>query len=181
MSATTRFSVPTDWSERWPCSTLAGCRVSMGEDANGDLVELTVTYDGKPVDTTDLDAAELEAAREQYVYVAEARSLGEAAGKAAASWVTDGNSDVAERGRVLAMMRAGDPAADDYLPRRPDLSGEFAGDPTPQSLFRDITGRDATTDADSDLMGRLADAWENGVADVFAPECERLLLTEVAE
>jgi hypothetical protein len=112
----------------------------------------------------------------------EARARGEDAAKAAASWVTDGNSDVAERARVLAMLRDGDPAADDYLPRRPDLSGEFADDLTPTRLFEEIIGRPPILDGldveskDGGTIDQIADAFEEGVSETFTQECERELI-----
>ena len=102
----------------------------------------------------------------------EALQLGQDAGIAAASWCFDGNSDPAERGRVLAMLRDGDPMAFDYLPSMPNLSGGWADDPTPLSLARDITGDD---DPSPELIDTLADTWESGVALTFESECERLL------
>lgn len=102
-----------------------------------------------------------------------ARELGEDAAKSAASWATDGNSDVAERRRVLEMLRNGDPAADDFIPRRPDLSGEFADAPTPQSVARELTGED---DPDSEIIDALADAWLDGVSDAFGPAVEAELI-----
>ena len=110
----------------------------------------------------------------------EAYNLGRDAGIAAASWCADGNSDRDERARVLAMMRDGDPQAFDFLPREPNLSGEWADDPTPTSVACEVTGWD-------DPLGMverfghaftddLADAWERGASDAFFLECERLLI-----
>lgn len=104
-----------------------------------------------------------------------ARALGEDAGRNAASWCVDGNSDRAERARVLAMMREGDPQAFDFLPPMPNLSGEWADDPTPGSLVEDVTGLsrwnvdDATTD-------EIVFAWDAGANIAFGAECERLLV-----
>lgn len=111
-----------------------------------------------------------------------ARKLGEEHARNAASWVVDGNSDRAERARVLAMMRDGDPAADQFLPRQPDLSGEFADAPTPRSIFEDITSMDAHAEATWNQGGycivadALCSAYEEGVGAVFQVECERLLI-----
>ena len=71
-------------------------------------------------------------------WIDKAYSVGVDRANMAASWTYDGNSDVEERARVLAMLRAGDPVAHDYLPRRPDLSGEFADALTPLSLVEEF-------------------------------------------
>jgi hypothetical protein len=111
-------------------------------------------------------------------WIAEARELGVDAAKDAASWVYDGNSDREERARVLAMLRDGDPAAYECLPRRPDLSGEYAGDPTPRSLYEDVTGDPSgrSEEEEQETADALADAFEEGVSDTFDSECERLLI-----
>jgi hypothetical protein len=100
---------------------------------------------------------------------AEARELGVDAAKCAASWTCDGNGDTNGYRQTLAMLDAGDPAADDRLPNMPDLSGEMAGDPTPLSLTRDVTGLD---DPGADVTDALATAWEEGVSETFTQACE---------
>ena len=116
----------------------------------------------------------------------EAYNLGRDAGIAAASWCYDGNSDPAERARVLAMLRDGDPEAFDYLPREPNLSGEWADEATPASVCEAILP-DTSTDGETtgewfdrtvsaDLCDALCDAWERGASDAFFLECERLLI-----
>jgi hypothetical protein len=116
-------------------------------------------------------------------WVAEARALGVEHAQNAADWAFDGNSDVDERARVLAMMQDGDPAAYDYLPAMPNLSGEWADSPTPRSLYERITGADAdqsVTDEEwqdiSPAIDALADAYEDGVSDTFGPACEAALV-----
>ena len=52
----------------------------------------------------------------------------------------------------------------DYLPPEPNLSGEWAGDLTPGRLFEDLTGEEAMTAADGDVVEALADAYEAGVS-----------------
>jgi hypothetical protein len=104
--------------------------------------------------------------------------LGADAGRSAASWVIDGNTSADHVARVVAMLEAGDPEADEYLPATPNLSGEWADDPTPLSLARDITGED---DPAPDAIDALADAFERGVAETFVPECERILRAALPE
>lgn len=115
----------------------------------------------------------------------EAYRLGCEAAVAAASWVIDGNTSAEHITRVLAMLDDGDPMAYDYLPARPDLSGEWADAPTPASLYEDIIG-ESYSEADDDaglasetlvgsVLDKIADAWEAGVSDTFKSECERIL------
>ncbi len=123
-------------------------------------------------------AAEVQRrAAEQQAY-----NMGRDAALAAASWVIDGNTKPEAIAYVVALLDAGDPAADDYLPARPDLSGEYADEPTPQSLAADILGADWQTHGynapdflPAEQVDALADAFERGAADHFEPECERIL------
>lgn len=106
----------------------------------------------------------------------EAYEAGVEAAKAAASWVIDGNTSQEHIAGVLALWDNGDPAVDECLPYCPDLSGQWAGDPTPLSLARDITGED---EPDPDLTDSLAEAFERGAMETFGPECERILRAAV--
>lgn len=116
-------------------------------------------------------------------YLAEASELGRDAGRAAASWIVDGNTDTAQIPGILKMLDDGDPRADDYMPRRPDLSGEWGGDPTPLSIAREITGKSPRYvlagerdprdgDPSPELIEALAKAWEEGVDETFSEACE---------
>lgn len=176
------FNVPSDWRQNWPLSKLAGCRVEITLD-DGDLVDLRAWTDTSAthvlIDTAELESAELSAVIEVYLWAPAARQLGAEAGTAAASWTCDGNSDVAECARVLAMLRDGDPQAFDYLPTTPNLSGEFADDPTPASIMADVVGTGANNYSDDDLgelMDALATAWEDGVSETFGSACEAELI-----
>lgn len=119
-------------------------------------------------------------------YESAARTLGIEAAKAAASWVTDGNVSVEHYERLARMMDDGDPALDDFLPTRPDLSGEWSGAPTPASLFEEVTGLDAhaeaswNQDAYQTALEAICDAWEAGVDETFEMECERLVREAIA-
>ena len=55
------IDVPTEWRSQWPLSVLAGHRVEATFSDNGDLVDLK-----SDTDTTDLEAAELDAVVETY-------------------------------------------------------------------------------------------------------------------
>lgn len=112
----------------------------------------------------------------------QAYELGAEHARRAASWI---EASEAQAQALLAMFEDGDPAIYDYLPREPNLSGEFADDPTPASLWETITGEQVDTFADlhSDAPGlaisALCDAYEEGVAETFTAECERILRAPV--
>lgn len=90
----------------------------------------------------------------------------------------DSRGTAAHAAYVLALMEDCDPAADDYLPQRPDLSGEWADVPTPLRLARDIMGiYDMNEDVASDVIDAIADAYETGVSDTFTDACESELRT----
>ncbi len=101
----------------------------------------------------------------------------------AASWTIEGTTKREAIPAVLAMLDDGDPRADDYLPRRPDLSGEWADGLTPASLAREV-GLDAdafgASDDASAEIDAACDAYEAGVTATFEPECERILRAAVA-
>lgn len=98
------------------------------------------------------------------------------AAKMAASWCTDGNTDQSHIKGVLKMLDDGDPEADDFLPRRPNLSGENVDEPTPQQLMIWIYGLCwEERDIIANRLEQVIEAWEQGVNDHFQLECERLL------
>jgi hypothetical protein len=123
---------------------------------------------------------------DRVLWVREAREQGEEAGKAAASYVIDGNQEDSHYARLERMMDEGDPALDDYLPARPNLSGEWADSMTPARLFEAITGLDAHAEASwnydgyQSVLEPLCDAWEAGVDETFGHECERLVREALA-
>lgn len=98
-----------------------------------------------------------------------AADRGREAAEAQASWTVDGNTKTEFVGDVLRMIEEGDPAGSDYLPAMPTLSGEWAGDPTPQSLARDIAGEDLP--GFDVVADELAEAWEEAVAERFESAC----------
>jgi hypothetical protein len=102
-----------------------------------------------------------------------ARALGHEAGRAAASWAFDGNTTGETYRRTLKMLDDGDPEVWDHLPDLPNLSGEWAGDPTPDSLAREILGV-AATDHDREVVDELCDAWEAAAQETFTAEIERM-------
>lgn len=104
--------------------------------------------------------------------LADARKLGEDAARSAASWMVDGNTDLEAARQVLEMMRNGDPAAYDYLPAMPNLSGEWADEMTPLKLYEEI-GLDEVPETMTDPY---CDAYEEGVSETFYPACEAELV-----
>lgn len=151
------------------CPESGGSIMSMLEETLRQVLRVAVVH------CVSGDKARAEEKRERLED--EAGERGREAARAAAGWAADGNSDVAERRRVLEMMRAGDPAADDYIPRLPDLSGEVAGDLTPVELARELTGED---DPEPELIDALAEAWGDAVSEEFGPAVERELIRFVA-
>ena len=103
--------------------------------------------------------------------IEEARELGRVAGRNAGSWAADGNTSADHIRRMLQWIEDGDPRADDCLPTYPNLSGEYADDPTPQSIARDIIGAHDDWYEPIDGADALADAWEEGVAETFMDAC----------
>jgi len=108
-------------------------------------------------------------------YEREAYELGAEHARIAASWV-DGNTSHDAIVRVVAMLDAGDPEAYDYLPREPNLSGEWADDLTPLRLVTEIAGDEIDPDP---IIDAVCEAYERGVSDTFEPECERILRAAV--
>jgi hypothetical protein len=105
----------------------------------------------------------------------EAYELGVTAAKNAASWAYDGNMSQRDIELRIKGLDEGDPAVWDLLPNEPNLSGEWADAPTPLSVARAILGTDIDDQELYDAEPELADAWERGVADTFADECERVV------
>jgi hypothetical protein len=107
-------------------------------------------------------------------YKQEAYALGCEHAQARASWVIDGNTPHEHIARVVALLDEGDDL-DDYLPRRPNLSGEYADELTPGMLAAEITNLDSDDPHFDELADILADAYEHGVDETFEAECERIL------
>lgn len=98
-----------------------------------------------------------------------ARQLGQDAGEAAASWVFDGNTTREQYVRILKGIDDGDPEILDSLPT-PNLSGEWADDPTPRSVLEEL-GVDPEDDA---LAPDLLSIWEQAASDAVVWELERI-------
>jgi hypothetical protein len=98
---------------------------------------------------------------------AEARRDGRLAGKAAATWFDPGDERHARK--LLRMLEEDDPMLDEYLPRRPSLSGEWAGESMNEILRIDEND-------DPDDIDEIADIWQEAADEAFDAEIERALL-----
>lgn len=111
-----------------------------------------------------------------------ASELGAEVGRNAASWFFDGNtSDDAYR-RVLAGITEGDPKVLDSLPT-PNLSGEWADDPTPNSLreYLGVSENDWHSDDDPiDLCEQCCAAWEDSAWEAVQVAVERACVEHFA-
>lgn len=94
---------------------------------------------------------------------ADARKAGEDAGRAAASWYFDGNTDEQTYRRVLKGLDDGDPEVLDGLPYL-DLSGQWADGPTMASVLEDIgCDVDGDDDAAEDIVNKYQSAYDAAV------------------
>ena len=135
--------------------------IGFGQDENFPQVAA-----GEPVRVSDLS------------YKQQAYAKGEDAAKAAASWVIDGNTPQDHIRRMVKWMDEGDPCYSDHLPRRPNLSGEWGNELTPHSLVNEICG---LTNCPPEMADEITEAFDEGVADHFEPECERILRAAITE
>ena len=102
-----------------------------------------------------------------------ARKAGASAGKNAASWTQhDSNADAAWYESTLRGLNDGDPEVLDAF-NVPNLSGEWANDPTPQTLADDY-GIDADNDPDGWRLDAVCQAWEDAALLAFWSELERI-------
>lgn len=91
-----------------------------------------------------------------------------------AAWITDGNDS--DENRRAKLQRIEDDGVDSIIVA-PNLSGEWADNPTPRSLFEGITAYDAhaeatfNVDAYDVVVDALAEAYEAGVSDTFEDAC----------
>lgn len=130
------------------------------------------------MDELDASGRDCDGQREQGPdYVEQARELGREAGRNAGSWAADGNTSADHIRKVLAMLDAGDPAADEFLPSAPRLTDADGGydDDTAAAgaLYVDLTGE--AEPGREDDVDALADAWEQGRDETFRRACEQTL------
>lgn len=106
--------------------------------------------------------------------LAYARTKGAEDGKAAATWVTDGNTTEATARHLLKGLAEGDPEVMDQLPA-PDLSGEWADRITAQDLLEESLAYVglAFTDISDGLPDELCDAYELAFSETVQDEVAR--------
>lgn len=104
-----------------------------------------------------------------------AQTAGFEHGKSASSWVVGGNTSEETARRLLKGLDDGDPAVYDLLPCSP-LSGEWAGAPTPATVFEDLgmTGEE-------NHAGSVLDAYEAGFSEGVEDEVVRAATYLVAD
>jgi len=100
--------------------------------------------------------------------IQQAREAGADHGRSAASWYFDGNTPAETYALVLKGLEDGDPMILDTLPCSP-LSGEWADNPTPRTVFEDLgmTG-------DEDYADDVLNAYEDGFTQASQDEVERV-------
>lgn len=118
---------------------------------------------------------------------AKMREAGAEHGRNAASWVLDGNSSPEQAAWLLKGIEDGDPMILDQLPSSP-LSGEWADESTPASVFRDVLGLDLhetegcglstfENAPDSFVTDELLNAYEDAFYSASQDEVARLAKT----
>lgn len=104
------------------------------------------------------------------VHIALAKAAGARAGREAAEHAM---SDAATRDALCRHLAEHDAVPDDHVP---DLSGQWADDPTPLTLACSILGLDRQIVADhgEDAMDALASAWEEAAAEAYEAHVREL-------
>jgi len=102
----------------------------------------------------------------------QAKRDGRDAGTAAASWCFDGNTTPETYAAFMQGLEDGDPAVMDQF-NIPNLSGEYAGDPTPQTLADDY-GLDGDRDPNGFILSEVCQIWEDAASEAFWAELERV-------
>ena len=113
----------------------------------------------------------------------QARERGESSAKDRALLVSD-QLTPQKAAAVVSLIDDEDPEREELLPAMPDLSGEWAGEPTGMSLMLEIVGRQGVEEIEADgaegderigvIVQALSDAWEAGRDAVFFTECRRI-------
>ncbi|PWU23555.1 MAG: hypothetical protein C5B48_08410 [Candidatus Rokuibacteriota bacterium] len=102
------------------------------------------------------------------VLTAEARNAGEEHGRNAGSWFWNGPHTVEQYKRVLQGVDDGDPEIMDVLPSSP-LSGEWADEPTPNTVWADLG-----MSGDEDYADDVLFAYEDGFNEASVDEIVRV-------
>jgi hypothetical protein len=102
--------------------------------------------------------------------VAAMRAAGERDGKAAGSWIADGNTSEAALRRTLQLWEDGDPEA----PSAPHpFSGEWADSPRPEDIIDAETEDYSGWSMNVEEVDELASAYEDAYAQAWQEEAER--------
>lgn len=105
------------------------------------------------------------------------REAGAEHGRNAASWYFDGNTPLETYRTVARGILDGDPEVMDTLPNSP-LSGEWADEPTPSSVFRDVLDLDLHAESSfwgpettSELLDAYEEAFDEAVTSAVMRDC----------
>ena len=111
-----------------------------------------------------------------------AEQYGTDAGKAAASWVFDGNTSEATYRRFLQVSEDGDPAIDEFAPASGWLSGEWADTTLPQDIAEMCQlERDEDGEVNEYEWDACMDAYETAADEAYWAELERIARYQTAD
>lgn len=154
----------TDYAIGYTTEGKAFARCLMGELA-GVVYEARALEDVAQVVAHDTSDARFARAERLFA------NRGTQAGETAASWVADGNTSEEELKALYSAMIG---CEWDYS--APTLSGEWAGDSTPQSLREEEIGNLLTDDEFNDGFNELCEAWEEAASLAYQQEAERVVI-----
>jgi hypothetical protein len=95
----------------------------------------------------------------------DARKLGAEHGRAAGSWVIDGNTSTETAIWIVGGYENGDPEVMDVMPA--PLSGEWADSMTPQELIHELMGEDYDLHSDEFVKDAACDAYEQAYSQAY--------------
>lgn len=109
-----------------------------------------------------------------------AREMGQERGKAAASWVFDGNTTDETYRTFLRLSDDGDPAIDQFATQTGWLSGEYGDEPSPTTLARDLE-MPTKTDKDLATLDEVCNVYEEAAEAAYWAELERVARLQTKE
>lgn len=107
-----------------------------------------------------------------------ARQMGRERGKAAASWVFDGNTPMETYETFVRLYDNGDPAIEQFDTMTGWLSGEYADEPRPATLAADL-GLPTETDEDMARLDEVCAVYEEAADAAYWAELERVARLQV--
>ena len=120
----------------------------------------------------------IESLRDEHAWTcSQAEKLGYDAGKAAGSWIIDGNSTDEQARTLLDGIEDGDPAVLDLLPSAP-FSGEWADGLDVRDVL-DSYGYSLDDDGADEILSAFEDGYSRGVVDEAVRSARALLGVEV--